>query len=902
MSALGLYIALLQVIAGPSPRAHVRAVDYAADRGKLDSAEAVWRGRGVPRVSSRTRRLVLATLSAYRYRFDDAERALNDVRRGSLGDGATRQAALDLGRIKLAQGYAATALPLIEQAEREARAARDTLAILDAILTRGEAVATLARPTDALAIIDSAVTISASADTRLSIAFACRRGALFAMTGDHRRARDVLRRGAERASTAGLLRSEGRCRQSLLTSFISTGETDSARVQWDNVNALANKAGDLGLLAAARQWTGYYVSRLGNSAIARTHLDSAVRLARITRSDQVLAWAAYNLTELALQFRDAKGAFQWLTLCDSLMRARGDLFGSASTPALHISLAWLRGDYDAAIRLMDSAVALANGSGNPSAQVAAYEERRWGALRLGRIAEAADALQRRRDLTSRFQLRGYGPSLTRAAAEHALVQGDLAEADSLFAEFERTLHPRQYALKHDVLLQRALARVLAGDMQTGLQHAREAGAAYTQWRASLRDAADRKRAAQSAAAFGDAYGLPRLIAELVRRGRPDVALELSEQRRAQHLREALSAASSNPVPTVRQLQAVIPERTAVFEYVLGVGDAPTSLIVATRDTVAAFDLGPASALAERITRFTTLLETRRDARELARQLGALLVQPAQSVLTRGVNRVVIVPDGALNFVPFDALMLRDGRFLLDDVEASLVPSLAIAATWWQPSAARSAARRSLVFGDPAYPRTQATALPRLPASGREARRVAALLRDADLALGDQASEARLNAAARRDLSVLHMASHAVVDDWSSDRSFIALAPAAGHDGVVSIDDLTSLGIRANLVVLSACKTARGEVIGGEGVQSLARPFLEQGARAVVATAWAVEDRRAFALVDRFYGGLTRGVPVGAALRDARLALKASGASPSDWSSYVLLGDASLRIAEPATPR
>jgi CHAT domain-containing protein len=98
-------------------------------------------------------------------------------------------------------------------------------------------------------------------------------------------------------------------------------------------------------------------------------------------------------------------------------------------------------------------------------------------------------------------------------------------------------------------------------------------------------------------------------------------------------------------------------------------------------------------------------------------------------------------------------------------------------------------------------------------------------------------------------------------------------------------------------VLSACRTARGEVIGAEGVQSLARPFLEKGSRAVVATTWAVEDRHAATLMERFYTALSRGGSVAQSLRDAKLSLRRAGASVSEWSAYTLLGDATLRIAQ-----
>jgi CHAT domain-containing protein len=315
-----------------------------------------------------------------------------------------------------------------------------------------------------------------------------------------------------------------------------------------------------------------------------------------------------------------------------------------------------------------------------------------------------------------------------------------------------------------------------------------------------------------------------------------------------------------------------------------------------------------------VARLTSRLEARQDARAVAKELAAELIQPAHSLLARGFRKLVIIPDGSLNFVPFDALILSNGRHLLDDYETSIAPSLAIAGRWWRSKVVAGPVLPSLVLGDPAYSRSGSAlsfaaraltpwidrpdAFPRLPASGREARRVAQLLGNSELALGADASEPRLTQGAARELRVLHIASHAVVDDWSTDRSFIALAPTDEHDGIVSAGELTALGIRANLVVLSACRTARGEVIGGEGVQSLAQPFLERGARAVLATTWAVEDRHAQALVDHFYRALAQGASVATALRDAKLALKASGVSASEWSAYVLLGDASLRIANP----
>jgi CHAT domain-containing protein len=298
-------------------------------------------------------------------------------------------------------------------------------------------------------------------------------------------------------------------------------------------------------------------------------------------------------------------------------------------------------------------------------------------------------------------------------------------------------------------------------------------------------------------------------------------------------------------------------------------------------------------------------------------LAESLLHPAMPLLSRGYKRLVIIPDGPLHLVPFDALVLSNGRYVLDDFEVSNAPSLAIAADWWRHPYASSPDLPSLVLGDPAYQRTSIqlpfglsvpslgsspSRFARLAASGREARGVAKHMGTAELLLGRAASEDRLRRAGGRDFQVLHIAAHAVADDWSPERSFLALAPGSTHDGIVTLTDLGSLDLRAQLVVLSACRTARGTVIGAEGVQSLAQPFLEKGARAIVATTWVVQDQHAAALMDLFYTAIARGTPAGAALREAKLALRRSGVPASERSAYTLLGDPTLTLRSASRTR
>jgi CHAT domain-containing protein len=154
--------------------------------------------------------------------------------------------------------------------------------------------------------------------------------------------------------------------------------------------------------------------------------------------------------------------------------------------------------------------------------------------------------------------------------------------------------------------------------------------------------------------------------------------------------------------------------------------------------------------------------------------------------------------------------------------------------------------------------------------------------------------------------VLHFATHAVVDERSAERTLLALAPGGGSDGRVGPGDLAALRLDADLVVLSGCRTAGGVVVEGEGVQGLTAPLLQAGARSVVATQWRIADRSTVPFIEDFYRALALRMPVGDALREAKIAAIRRGAAPREWAAFVAVGDplvmVGLRIPQPAGRR
>jgi CHAT domain-containing protein len=192
--------------------------------------------------------------------------------------------------------------------------------------------------------------------------------------------------------------------------------------------------------------------------------------------------------------------------------------------------------------------------------------------------------------------------------------------------------------------------------------------------------------------------------------------------------------------------------------------------------------------------------------------------------------------------------------------------------------------------------------PRLVGASREARLVARYAPAADVRLRGEATAAFLQRADLRQYRVLHFATHALVDEQSLTRTALALTPSAGENGLVGPGDLAALSLDADLVVLSACRSAGGVLVGGEGVQGLTSPLLQAGARSVVATNWRISDERVVPFIERFYDALARGLAVPDALQSAKLAAVKAGEPPQIWAAFLAIGDPFVTVPLRVPPK
>jgi CHAT domain-containing protein len=269
----------------------------------------------------------------------------------------------------------------------------------------------------------------------------------------------------------------------------------------------------------------------------------------------------------------------------------------------------------------------------------------------------------------------------------------------------------------------------------------------------------------------------------------------------------------------------------------------------------------------------------------------LLVAPAlRAGALRGVRRLVIVPHGALTYLPFGALRnAGTGRYLAQDFVVSVLPS--------------GGALPALRGRSPgAFHGSSGVALAPtpigLPASRAEVEAFRLAVPGATLEIGDSATEP----AARRALetaAIVHLASHAAMNATNPLFSRIELASGSGgsteDDGRLEVHELLDLAVQSPLVFLSGCETGVGDAWttsyrAGEDYATLGLALLYAGAGSVVATLWRIDDRSAAALAARFYEHL-RTMPTADALAQAQRDLldDARFAGPYNWAGYELLG-------------
>jgi CHAT domain-containing protein len=668
-----------------------------------------------------------------------------------------------------------------------------------------------------------------------------------------------------------------------------TGDfSEAARLMETSLRAAAAYP-DTGAMAYADNRLAEYFLAAGNFPAARRYLDSALAL-----SERVVAYhrmaTLLDLGTLELAAGSAAATARSLEAAEAFADRSdfGDERVFARTRLARLALR--TGRVAEASSLADTAARIADSLGDIRAQLDAMLVRAL-VLEASRRAEAPGAYLRTLDAVESWRGR--------------LAVGDLRMglAESYWGAYEgaiRTLIAAGRAADAFAVAERARARRLLELMAE--RDASRGGSRHAELSNRLRERAQERDAVVDAS---EREALDREIADLA-----DSLTAIEAGARARDP----AAAARYPVPAdLADLRAGLlgPGRTLLVWFW---GDSAVYGWRVTPSTVRAARLGSSDSLGALVGFLRQTIGTPgRDSLWIgaARRAYAELVAPLGD---DGSAQLLVIPDGPLSHVPLEVLVPPGGsqpwgldRRFTYGPSASVLLALARAprAGGWE--------RAVLAVGNPAAGAASALAvspadesdplapagdgavrgpddpLAPLPYAEEEARAIRDLYRDAgaDLLVGREATLARWEASRPARYRYLHFAAHAVVSDRQPERTGLVLA-----DGDLDLGAIHRLALNSELVTLSACETALGRRVRGEGVIGLPHAFLAGGARGVVVTLWRVADRSTADFMREFYGELHAGqTPADGLLAVRRRWITAGGprAHPYYWAPFVVIG-------------
>jgi CHAT domain-containing protein len=342
--------------------------------------------------------------------------------------------------------------------------------------------------------------------------------------------------------------------------------------------------------------------------------------------------------------------------------------------------------------------------------------------------------------------------------------------------------------------------------------------------------------------------------------------------------ELSSLVTVTSVPAA-ELQRLLTEGEALVEYYYA--GKQLYAFVATREKlqVVRLEMGGLVEDIERLRREIESLGT--DWEKPARQLHARLWAPLEAA-TRGKS-VTVVPHGALHYLPFSTLVAADGSLLIERQALRLLPSASVL-KYLKPKVAGTKGLL-LALGNPDLDDPKMD----LKFAEAEALAVAQMFPESRLLLRREASKSNFMKAGSL-FSRIHFASHGkfVASDPLSSGLLLAKGDAA--EGMLTVGELYSMNLAADLVTLSACETGLGSIGNGDDVVGLTRGFLYAGARSIVASLWSVDDRATGLLMRAFYANLAT-LPKDRALIAAQVELRREFAHPFFWAAFHLTGRA-----------
>lgn len=343
------------------------------------------------------------------------------------------------------------------------------------------------------------------------------------------------------------------------------------------------------------------------------------------------------------------------------------------------------------------------------------------------------------------------------------------------------------------------------------------------------------------------------------------------------------------VVKLREVQAQLQEDEIILQYILGKEKGFVALI--TSEKIQLKELPKTEKLVADVTIYKEAIskpfitsDDKEKYKKIAKQLYKELIPFNEKEPVFSGKKVIVISDGALQYIPFEALLNAEEKYFIDICETHYHYSLSSA---YQIKRNQIDQKNTKNFIAIAPTKFQNDMYAALTTSDAELAKLSTIF-GANYFQYKKATKERFSNA-YGNFKIVHLSTHGGIDN--------AIPWLAFYDQKITLDELYFKKSQSELVVLSACKTSDGELKKGEGVMSLARGFFNAGAKSVVSSLWDINEQASNEIIQEFYKNITSGDSKSLAMQKAKLAYiqkhkNTSEASPYYWSALTVTGDIS----------
>ena len=813
------------------------------------------------------------------------------------------------------------------ESEKEANALNNIAIVYWAIGDNQKALSYYAKT---LQIVEATANIQGQAATYTNI------GRAYDDSGEKQKALEAFNKSLEFSKLANDLLTQSKVLRHIGSLYLSLGEPQKALDKFSEALPLHELTKDNQGKALTLNKIGMVYNFIGDTQEAIKYYEQALTVIRAAKFNRGESYILKNIGEYYSSRREYQRAFDYYNQAIQLFQKTVDPLGNAET-LNNVGEVYLQlRDEEKALDYLSKALSINCAIGHKEGEarsryLVAQAERGRGNFDES-LASIDKALEIIENLRGRIDADDFRQSYFGSVQDYYIFKIDL------LMQLDKLAPSKQYAAVAFQTSERARARTLLERLvEAGVDIRQGVDPALLQRQQSLQ---------QSINALASGRQLPGVKGKQRPEQAASVAREIENLTNAyQELKAQIRAASpryaalTQPQPlTLSDIQQqVLDPDTMLLEYSLG--DEHSYLWAVTQSSIASFSL-PKRAEVEAAARIVYELLTARNRRvggetfeqrrrrlmraeaqypEAAAALSRMVLSPAASMLMK--KRLLIVCDGALQYVPFAALPAPSGARqpsadsqnrepadgylpLIVDHEIVNLPSASALAVLRGEIAGRGQADRAVaVLADPVFDKddervtkrtkTERVAtgsatvgknsrqgdveravidigltdgggrINRLPFSRREAKAIFSVVPTGKgiMAVDFKASRATATSDELRQYRIVHFATHGVLDSKRPELSGVIFSlvdeQGAAQDGFLRLHDIYNLNLPAELVVLSACQTGLGKEIRGEGLVGLTRGFMYAGAARVVASLWKVDDVATAELMGRFYRGMMR---------------------------------------------